>query len=493
MNPLARIARYLVPAGLLPKAWLSPYDGANWSPSRGRVPGSAPRDAKADLSPGVRSELVRRSRYLHRNSGFVREIVSNMAIYSTGDGIRPQAQSPDPEWNKAAEDFFRRWSSRCEATGRFSFEECQSLACRAMDVDGEFFILKTRSSSGLPIIQLIETHRITDTSGDTVDGVGLAADGSPLFYRLLEDSGTRDIPAASILHIFEPESASAVRNAPTIQHSINHILDEIELLALEKHAVKDNADVSRVLKTGRGTIDESDFSIASTGPDNSDPASLQKIVGGKLVALKPDESIESFQSNRPSPTFTGFLQHLRRDSALGVLPYEFAADSSTVGGAGVRLVVAKADRRFSYRQLILIRRLIEPVWAYVIGDAIASAQLPPAPNWWRISCVCPKRVSVDAGREAQQNRADVEMGLKTLSDHFAELGADFNEEIERRARDARQILDTAAKFGIPVEMLWKPAGNITPQQPPQQEAETDEPPPRKAMKLAGIRGDPSRW
>ena len=209
MNPFARIARYLVPAGLLPKAWISPYDGANWSPSRGRVPGSAPRDAKADLSPGVRSELVRRSRYLHRNSGFVREIVSNMAIYSTGDGIRPQAQSPDPAWNKAAEDFFRRWSSRCEASGRFSFEECQSLACRAMDVDGEFFILKTRSSSGLPIIQLIETHRITDTSGDTVDGVGLAADGSPLFYRLLEDSGTRDIPAASILHIFEPESAIA--------------------------------------------------------------------------------------------------------------------------------------------------------------------------------------------------------------------------------------------------------------------------------------------
>ena len=474
MNPLARIARFLVPAGLQPKAWLSPYDGANWSPNRGRVPGSAPRDAKADLSPGVRSELVRRSRYLHRNSGFVREIVSNMAIYSTGDGIRPQAQSPDPAWNRAAEEFFRQWSARCEATGRFSFEECQSLACRAMDVDGEFFILKTRSRDGIPILQLIETHRIADVGGDTVDGVGVAADGSPVFYRLLEDTGTRDIAASAMLHIFEPESASAIRNAPTIQHSINHILDEIELLALEKHAVKDNADVARVLKTGRGSIDEGDFSITPTSPDNSDPASLQKIVGGKLVALKPDESIESFQSNRPSPTFTGFLQHLRRDSALGILPYEFAADSSTVGGAGVRLVVAKADRRFSFRQLILIRRLIEPVWAYVIGDAITSGQLPAVPEWWRIACVCPKRVSVDAGREAQQNRADVEMGLKTLSDHFSELGADFNEELERRARDARQILDTAEKFGVPVEMLWKPAGGLIQQPSP----EPDEPPPR---------------
>ena len=34
---------------------------------------------------------------------------------------------------------------------------------------------------------------------------------------------------------------------------------------------------------------------------------LQTILGGKLVKIQPDEAIESFQSNRPSPTFQGFL------------------------------------------------------------------------------------------------------------------------------------------------------------------------------------------
>ena len=68
-------------------------------------------------------------------------------------------------------------------------------------------------------------------------------------------------------------------------------------------------------------------------------------------------------------------------------------------------------------------------------------------------------MTVDAGREAQQNRADVEMGLKTLSDHFNEQGADFGEEIERRASDAKLILETAAKYGVPVDMLWKPTGS----------------------------------
>ncbi len=465
MNPfMSIIGRFL------PRAWVSPYESANHSPRRGRVPGSAPGDSKRDLSPGIRSELVRRSRYLQKNSGFVRELVANMAIYSTGDGIKPQAQSSDSQWNRVAEEYFANWASRCEITGRYSFEECQSLVCRGIDVDGEYFAHKTRDRDGRPILQLIEAHRIGDAPGgeETVDGIGLDAFGAPTFYRMLLDDGTHhDLPAAAILHVFEPESASSVRNAATIQHSINHVLDEMELLALEKHAVKDNADVARILKTARGEIEpDGDFSLGNGAPGHepSDPSALQRIIGGKLVALKPDESLDSFQSNRPSPTFTGFLTHLRRDSALGVLPYEFAADSSSVGGAGVRLVVAKADRRFSFRQLILIQRFIRPVWAYVIADAIQTGALPYAPNWHRVSATTPRRITVDAGREAQQNRADVEMGLKTLSEHFAEQGMDFEEEMRVRAQNARRILDLAREFDIPLEMLWRPGGgtNATP-------------------------------
>jgi capsid protein len=463
MTSLKQIAMRWLPPVLVPKAWGSPFEAANWSSRRGLVPGFAPTDARNELTPGVRSELVRKSRYLHKNSGFMRELVANMAIYSTGDGIRVQAQSPDPDWNRAAEAHFALWSARCEVTRRFSFEDCQALVCRGMDIDGEYFIHKTRDADGEPKIQLIESHRVGDEFGskDSIDGVGLDAWGAPVFYRVLEDHGKgRDLPAPAILHIHEPEWAGGVRSHPTIQHSINHVLDEMELLALEKHAVKDNADVSRILKTARGEIDDNgDFVVGGhTGAgEGSDPVTLQRIVGGKLIALKPDESLDSFQSNRPSPTFTGFLEHLRRDSALGMIPFEFAADSSKIGGAGVRLIVAKADRRFSFRQMILERRLIRPVWAYVIGDAISRGILPPAAGWWKISSVPPKRVTVDAGREAQQNRADVEMGLKTLSDHFQELGADFGEEIERRASDAKLILETAAKHGVPVEMLWKPA------------------------------------
>lgn len=464
MKPLKEIVRRWLPPVLVPKAWGSPFEAANWSPRRGSVPGASPTDAREELTSSVRTELVRKARYLHKNSGFVRELVANMAIYSTGDGIRVQAQSGNPDWNRLAEDYFATWSSRCEITRRFSFAECQSLVCRGIDIDGEYFVHKTRDADGAPRLQLIESHRVGEHRIDqrTHDGVGLDAYGAPVFYRILEDGGeARDLPAPAVLHVFEPEWAGGVRAHPTIQHSINHVLDEMELLALEKHAVKDNADIARILKTARGVLDDNgDFVITGTGSDgeSSDPVALQEIVGGKLVALKPDESLDSFQPNRPSPTFTGFLEYLRRDSALGVIPFEFAADSSKIGGAGVRLIVAKADRRFSFRQLILEQRFIRPVWAYVIGDAIARSLLPPVAGWWKITCVPPRRITVDAGREAQQNRADVEAGLKTLSEHYAEMGLDFEEQMEVRVRNAKKILELAEREGVPVEMLWKPRG-----------------------------------
>ena len=76
----------------------SGYESANVSRRRGPVPGAAPTDQRKELTSHMRRELVRRSRYLNKNSGFAREMVADMAIYSTGDGIQPQALTDDLAW-----------------------------------------------------------------------------------------------------------------------------------------------------------------------------------------------------------------------------------------------------------------------------------------------------------------------------------------------------------------------------------------------------------
>ena len=47
---------------------------------------------------------------------------------------------------------------------------------------------------------------------------------------------------------------------------------------------------------------------------NGSYANLANTMGGKLIALEPGESMDSFQSNRPNATFTGFLSALERDT-----------------------------------------------------------------------------------------------------------------------------------------------------------------------------------
>ena len=184
--------------------------------------------------------------------------------------------------------------------------------------------------------------------------------------------------------------------------------------------------------------------------------SIANTMGGKLLVLDQGESMNSFQSNRPNSTFVGFLAALERDIAQGVLPYEFVGDSSKLGGATVRLVTAKAARIFSKYSGIIIETFCVPTWGYIIGQGIAAGEIPDDPHWNRVSWTTPKSVTVDAGREAANDRADVEMGLLSMSELYAQRGLDFRTEMDKRAADMVHIQNLAKQYGIPFELLFRP-------------------------------------
>jgi capsid protein len=241
-----------------------------------------------------------------------------------------------------------------------------------------------------------------------------------------------------------------------LQHSINSIQDEMDILELEKLAVKDNADVTRVIKKTGGYVEGDLAAELGAGASYENIAAR---MGGKLLALEPGESFESFSSNRPSPTFTGFLAALERDISQGVLPYEFVNDPSKIGGASVRLITAKAGRVFGKFQQILIDQLCQPTWGYIIGQGIADGDLPDDPDWTSVSWTTPKSVTVDGGRDAANDRNDVEMGLLSMSELYAQRGLDFRTEMKKRASDMTFIIEQAKAAGIPVWMLYKPGFN----------------------------------
>ena len=453
----------------------SQFEGAKYSNKRSWINTPWPADQKKVMTTFDRQELTRKMRWLSVNAGIVRQMISDNVIYSIGDGIRHQAASGDHVWDALADSYFTDWANRpCDITGRFNFWECQQLCCRRVDVDGEIFVLKTYDTTGVAKIQMIESHRVGNSQSaigvveGMWDGIMFNKFGAVVGYNVIRSDGTtRLVPANSILHVHHPENVSGARAYSPLQHSINNLIDILEILSMEKVAVKTSSDITRTITRENPQFDgsTSDFEAFGMRPQDypqgvyDNPEQVGSFIGGKILSLAPGEKLESFQSQRPNASFSGFIEHLQKDSAAGVLPYQFSIDPNGIGGAAIRLVVTKAERQFGARQHMFMTRLLNPIWGYVIGNAIARGDLPPNDNWNKVNWVTPRRVSVDAGREAAANQRDIEMGLKTISDHYAEMGMDAKEEIRRRASDAKLIIDTAKEFDVPVSMIYQPSGN----------------------------------
>lgn len=87
------------------------FESAKVSLSRGNPNTLNPTDASAELPSHTRSELVRKARYLEKNSGHIRGILRDLKVYGIGKGIYPSAKSDNHEWNKEADNFFFRWAA----------------------------------------------------------------------------------------------------------------------------------------------------------------------------------------------------------------------------------------------------------------------------------------------------------------------------------------------------------------------------------------------
>jgi len=171
------------------------------------------------------------------------------------------------------------------------------------------------------------------------------------------------------------------------------------------------------------------------------------------------------------------MEHLIRDSLAGILPYEFVHDPSKAGGASMRLIVAKAARKFAHFQSVLMNRFLTPVWGYVIGDAVNCLNARSCEHWHKVLWTTPKSVTVDAGRDSAQNRADIEFGLKTIGDNCLEEGEHFSTMVRRRAIEAKLFKDMAKEYDVPLWMLIKPTNvglqDITGEEP-EEEKDSDE-------------------
>jgi capsid protein len=440
------------------------YEGVRLSRERTSIPYLA-TDTQRYQSNWTRMELLSIARHLYGNDGLTRGAINDLASYTVGTGFKPQAQTPDVDWNDAAEDYFEAWSSRADYARLNDFDFLQFIWQVGEGRDGDIGIVLTRADDGEPCVQTVRGHRIGnfgERAEKLVDGVRTNERGQLVSYRVSEpDGGWREIPAASFILYYEPQESDALRGITTLHHAINHVRDKKDIIGFEKTTAKSSSMRAAVLKSGTGTVDPAQW---GSGRDDEDgeavpkPTALtvEQAESGVIQVIQKDEELVPWEFNRPSPAFMGFLDFLIREIAVGLgLPFEFLWNPEKIGGATMRFIMQKAQRRFAKRQENFKKRVLRRIWGYVIGDAIARGKLPSNPEWTRVNWQAPAELSVDAGRDAAQDREDVKMGLMSEAEHYGMRGKDYRVNRDQIEREVDDLLTRAArvakKHGISLE------------------------------------------
>jgi lambda family phage portal protein len=415
-----------------------PYEGAGFSRKRPVIYGAHARDSRLDLNEATRVELLKLARHMYRNVGLIKGAVDSIATYSIGPGLRPQYRGADQEFGRLCEEYWRDMVAPSpEVTGRMTWTDMLLALSRSIDVDGDVFVVMTEKGK----LQIVEGHRVCE--GDdygTSDGVFLGKLGEPTGYLVQTGELYRKLGAETVIHLMELERPDQIRGGSSLARALNHVRDLKMLGEFEKDALKLQGSIAAVITTDQGDelAGQGGFFGTVQAQDTGEPTIAREEItsSATIPRLSPGEKIEMIGPNRPHAGFEPFAKFLIRDVAMGLgLPVEFVYDPASVGGAGMRFIVAKAQRRFEQRQRLLIDRFCNRAWRYFIGGAIANGDLPAVEDYAKVTWQTPKSLTVDAGREAMQAREDYKAGLSSLQDYFGELGQDWEEQVRQIAKE----------------------------------------------------------
>ena len=428
----------------------------------------------AESSQNQRDRVVMmyEARDLVENFPEAREISRKFGTYLT-----PHEYSPttgDRDYNQQVSDYFHAWCKTCDVTSRHSFKKLVQLAAEERPVDGDCGFVIRRSGEGLKL-QLVPATRIGNPNDSAVasnnyfQGIVTNDFGQPVAYRIFRVTregvyfGAEDIPANQFCHYFDPFRVDQYRGITDFHAAIQTARMLHDILQAEKAGVRFSSQQAALIFNDRGTANPRN--LFQPNPALSLPSGQQQknelTEVGMIRYFQNSDRVEVMPS-RPSQAFTGFVQHLMHEIALGVgVPEGVLFGTQDYKGPSVRAEFAAADRVFTRQQGVLTDKVLDPIKDAVILDAIARGEIaPPAllagetmvqalrratSGEWRF----PAKLSIDVGRESAANMNENRQGAKSLQEIAAEEGTDAFTRLEQIAIEASYVKQLAEKYGVP--------------------------------------------
>jgi capsid protein len=313
-------------------------------------------------------------------------------------------------------------------------------------------------------------------------------DKDPIIQDL---SGFVKRPADAVMHILDDERTTQVRGVPWMYHGLNSAIDIIDLMALEKAAVKVHSALSGAIKkkggdAGQGFTGELTKIRGKTVDNKPKVTAYENFAGGAgILNLGLDEEFQLFTSNRPSLTFGGFIDFLVRDMAwgFGVSP-EFIWSVAGLSGPNARLILEDAKWFFEELQDLLVSLLCRKTYTWVIARAMMRGELPMCkdPQWWLCDWIGPQKITIDQGREGQLELDRLNAACGTWEGYWAARGKSGKKMVEKRIDEIAAAMVYAEDKNVPFDYVLplKPgAQSVT------DDGQDDEPSPTNGSKKNG--------
>jgi hypothetical protein len=476
------------------------------------------RDVAALVPQYRHRAMLSDARFIYTRVGQVSGAVREKKNYTVGKAWVPQYLGTDAKFKAAFNQVISQgWLKNADLRGRpYDFQHDVDIACVSLDREGDCFIYLTESEQGSPRLQFLESHRIGSPWGqsEVTEGIykgkqilaGIVYDEfqRPVAYNLLPaDTGNRAvlsptynfIPAASIQHVFDPEYFSQGRGIPTICNGILDWYDMDEMRNAEKIGVKSSSRIALLETNDTGRADPTKAyqeQVAAAKAAGTTAAPSQVNVNERLIQdgliryfrAGSGNKLEAFSSNRPGASWESFIDHIGRSAHRGLdWPIEMH-DLRGIGGASVRALVGQVKRSVENRQEVLWAPFKVAV-LYAVARYMERGDLPFAADWDNVGFSLPPTFGVDVGRDQENRRLNIAMGIENLGDYVTEGGkGDLEGFLRTNARTWKLVERIAAEEGVDPERVFNPG--VASQ--PAATAYADDPAPAPEEEPAPARG-----
>lgn len=422
-----------------------------------------PRNQPAELTDAPYRNLIKaRARDLERNNGIAQGAIGIILRNVVGPGIKPQAVCVDNNgvelWkiNDKIEELWAEWiePGNCDAARSLNFYQMQEMFLRRKIVDGDSLVISgytTNKKAEFPLLlQLIESDLLAEDiiqhkERYVYGGVEVDDYSAAVAYHLRFDprdiGNITRIEASRVIHGYFKLRSPQTRGISALSGVMENVRDCGEFIESELKAARMASALTGVV------FSDAPGNTVGRQITSSAGQKITEIEIGTMLSLAPGEKAEFVTPGRPNGAAAPFVSAILRfiGMAMGLSYEALSRDLSQVNYSSAREGRLQDIKTYEILQQDLIDNFCQPIYKQWLDSMVLNGRVN-IPGYWtnkktyqKCKWVKPGWKWVDPLKEAKGIETQLGLNMVTLQDACGQMGYDWQEVVEQRAREKAYI------------------------------------------------------